>query len=222
MNALWLRYKAWFDARVRRERMILGFGVLGGLLLIGINYWVEPAFTEANKLSAQTRQNRQSAVEMEAQIALLQLQGKDPDAPLRSELEQVRHRIAEQEPRFKEVERSLVAANKVPEFLQGILARNHGLQLLSLHTLPPQPLIQREAAKPGEPVPAGEANIYKHGVQVRLAGSYHDLVAYMADLEKSPQRIIWGPMDVTVDEYPRSVLSLTVYTISLDKAWLTL
>ncbi|MCK9284930.1 MAG: hypothetical protein M0P39_11665 [Rhodocyclaceae bacterium] len=226
MTELWRKYQAWFDRRAPRERSILALTILGSILLLGVDYWAGPAFSEVRKLGAQAKQNRQTANELEAQIPLLQMQVKDPDASTRLSLDQLKKQIAEQEPRFRNVERSLVAANKMPEFLESILARNRALQLVSLHTLPPVPVIER--AQSGEKKPAAmpaagaEANLYKHGVEIRLAGSYRDLIAYLSELEKAPQQVIWGAMDISVAEYPRTVLALTVYTLSLDKAWLTL
>lgn len=46
-------------------------------------------------------------------------------------------------------------------------------------------------------------------------------MTYLTELENSPQRLIWGRMDMETD-YPQSTLTLKVYTLSLDKQWLTL
>lgn len=221
MSALWKKYQAWFDGRAQRERVILAAALLGSILLLGGDYWAGPALTEVRKLGTQAKLNRQTASELEAQIPVLQMQLQDPDAATRRSLEQLKRQIAEQEPRFREVERSLVAASKMPEFLQSILARNRSLQLLSLHTLPPVPVVERKGDKAAATLETA-TNLYKHGVEIRLAGSYRDFVAYLSELENAPQRVIWGAMDLSVTDYPRSVLSLTVYTLSLDKAWLTL
>ncbi len=63
-------------------------------------------------------------------------------------------------------------------------------------------------------------NIYKHGIEIKLAGGYGDLLAYVADLEASPQKLLWGGMRLTVKQFPVSELTLTVYTLSLDSIWL--
>jgi len=224
VKALWQRYTTWFDQRAQRERVILAVAILGSVLLLGVDYWAGPALKEARTLAAQAQQNSRTAADMEAQAAQLQVQLKDPDAALRAELEQVKRRLADQEPRFRDVARSLVSAAEMPAFLESLLARNQGVQMVSLRTLPPKPVIEREPPKTAAAAapPGAEANIYKHGMQIRLSGSFRELVGYLADLEKAPQQVIWGAMDLSVAEYPRAVLSLTVYTISLDKAWLTL
>jgi len=62
--------------------------------------------------------------------------------------------------------------------------------------------------------------LFKHGVEITVAGSYGDLMNYLADLEKMPQRMLWSSVKLTVEEYPRARMTFVVYTLSLDKAWL--
>lgn len=76
------------------------------------------------------------------------------------------------------------------------------------------------AAPREEPAMAGEG-IYQHGIEIRLAGSYGDLLKYVEDIERSPQRVMWHSLGLTVDKYPRNILVLRVYTLSLDRKWLT-
>ena len=99
---------------------------------------------------------------------------------------------------------------------------NQNLELLSLRTLPPTTLIERaskgrrrgsarreETRRPGRcqarrqaaPSPAAP-NIYKHGIEIRIAGSYNDLLKYLTDLERMPQRIIWNRVTLTAEKYP--------------------
>ncbi len=102
-----------------------------------------------------------------------------------------------------------------------------GLRLVSLKSLAPINLAAagktEEAAK--LPLPAAQAKelgLYKHGVEIRLEGSYADLYAWMSQLESAQRKLLWGDVRFTVVEHPRSVLSLTVYTLSTDKAWLAI
>ena len=57
-----------------------------------------------------------------------------------------------------------------------------------------------------------------------LVGAFGDklvqLVAYVAELENSPQKLLWGGIRLAAREYPVSELTLTVYTLSLDSTWL--
>lgn len=212
---LWQKYVAWFDARNTRERAIIGVAVIGGILLLGLDNLVFPALAKWHAESAETQRNAQSIGEMNAQVALLQKRVADPDAAARVRLQQLQQQLTQQAPRIRGIEASLVPADKMAGFLKNLLARGHSLQLLSLKTLPP------EAAD--KEVAAGSAgHLYKHGVEISFAGGFADIVAYLDDLEAAPQKLVWEKLELKSEEYPRSVVTLTLYTISLDKAWLVI
>ena len=39
-------------------------------------------------------------------------------------------------------------------------------------------------------------------------------------LESSPQKVLWGRLDLRVERHPKNELRLVLYTLSLDPAWL--
>jgi MSHA biogenesis protein MshJ len=170
--------------------------------------------------------------QLRAQVMALAVQSGDPDAGNRVQLEQLRAQLAVTERNLKAFDRTLVAPSQAPALLHTLLARHRGLSLVSLTTLAPLPLIDTAVKKPvkdGEkpatakeeaapPMPGG--NIYKHGIEIKLAGSYHDLLAYVAELEASPQKLLWGGMSLAAKSHPLNELTLTVYTLSLDATWL--
>lgn len=232
MNALkayWQRYLAWFAARQPRERLIVAVAVLGGILFLGYSYAIEPALLASRRDARSAAAAQAATSQATAAAEALSKQNLDPDAPLRAELQRIQGQMADQARSFEAVDRSLVPPAKVPALLESLL-RSRTLQLVSLRTLPPAPVIERKSAKgdgakPAEAAPAAvpaAPNLFKHGVEIRIAGTYADLLGYLSDLESAPQRLIWGRMDLAVAEYPRSVLTLTVYTLSLEKSWLVL
>lgn len=226
MSALWKRYAAWFDARNARERAIIGVAVMVSLLMLGGDQWVWPAAAKRRALSAETEQNVQTLATAKTQLAQLEQQVADPDAVARARLEQLRKTLAEQEPQLRNIQASLVPADRMAQFLKSLLARNHSLQLLSLKTLPPV-AADGSAAEDAtdastEAKPAGNASLYKHGVEIAVSGSFADLVGYLSDLDNAPQKIMWGRLELQTTEYPRSTVVLTVYTLSLDKTWLVI
>lgn len=198
---------------------------VGGVLTVGLNNWALPAFTESSKFAQQALRDRETALGMQAQTAALEHQSHDPDAAVKASLAQMKQRLSAQEPRVQEMQKSLVAPQAMTAFLQNLLAGNRSLQLRNLETLPAEPAL-------ANPVPSGTAandktaaetsKLYKHGVRMRLAGSYRDLLAYVTELERAPQRVLWGDMKLDAAAYPRVEMTLTIYTLSLDKTWLVL
>jgi MSHA biogenesis protein MshJ len=85
----------------------------------------------------------------------------------------------------------------------------------------PQSLI----AAPGAPVvapPKPPELLFRHGVEITLSGSYLDMIAYMEALEALPTQLFWGKADFEVSQYPNARLTLTLYTLSMDKKWMKL
>ncbi len=64
--------------------------------------------------------------------------------------------------------------------------------------------------------------LFRHGVEITLSGSYLDMIAYMEALEALPTQLFWGKAEFEVENYPNARLTLTLYTLSMDKKWMTL
>ena len=122
---------------------------------------------------------------------------------------------------------------KIRAVLDKILANNPRLQLIEMKTLPRVSIsVEKEAAtgekgapsRESKPASADEtksAEIYRHGVEVTMRGSYLDLLAYLQEIESLQVRMFWDKVNLSVTTYPTVTMRLVVYTISLDKAWLT-
>lgn len=64
--------------------------------------------------------------------------------------------------------------------------------------------------------------VYKHGVEIVIEGDYLDMVNYMTALERMPWQLFWGKAKLTADDSSKLSLTLTLYTLSLDKKWLNI
>jgi MSHA biogenesis protein MshJ len=58
-------------------------------------------------------------------------------------------------------------------------------------------------------------------VEITVAGSYADLTLYLDALEKLSWQMYWGKAEMRVEEYPRVTLTITLYTLSMEKTWLS-
>jgi MSHA biogenesis protein MshJ len=227
-SALSIRWQEWsgrFAALLPREKYLISGAVAAALVFGGFTFWIEPGQQLSARLKKGLAAQQAEQAQLRAQLAGLQTQNREPDAANRAQLETLRLQLAATERDLKGFDRSLAAPAQAPVLLQTLLTRHRGLQLVSLTTLPHQPLVTPPAktAKEGDQtagaaIPGG--NIYKHGIEIRLAGNYHDLLAYVSELEGSKQKLLWGAMQLSVKNYPISELILTVYTLSLDATWL--
>jgi len=78
----------------------------------------------------------------------------------------------------------------------------------------------KPAAKPAEAPKSGERLVYRHGMEVTVAGGYLDLLRYLRDLEQLRTQLYWGSLEIDATRYPRHTMKIVVYTLSLDPAWL--
>lgn len=86
---------------------------------------------------------------------------------------------------------------------------------------------QAGSARPadGEPAPPElklPELVYRHGVELTLEGGYVDMVNYLSQLEAMPVRLIWGRARLDASNHPRTRLTLTLFTLSLEKDWMKL
>ena len=242
MSAQWTRWAGKFAALTRRERAIAAVAViLGGGFLI-FNFAIDPFLLKARSASRVETAARAELALQQAQVAVLKAQNADPDAPNRLRLAQAKQDLAAISGRLASFEAGMVPPARMQAFLEGLLAKNPAIELLDLKTLPATRVGASAAAEKAEAAtgataqtakdpgkdktatggaaPAAAEGIYQHGIEIRLAGSYNDLLNYLAELERMPQRVMWNSVSLTVEKYPRSIMVLRVYTLSLDRNWL--
>lgn len=226
LKARWMAWSTRFAALRQREKLLVAGAAIFVILFGGYSFWIEPALLQKARMQKTIAQQQVEQAQLQARLQASAAQGVDPDAANRALLARLQQKLAATDHEIRDLNRALIAPEQAPALLQTLLVRRRGLVLVSLTTLPPQPLVaapaqKEEGKQPAaeQPAPAG-GNIYRHGIEIRIAGSYHDLLSYVAELENSPQKLLWGGMQLAVRQYPVSELTLTVYTLSLDPAWL--
>lgn len=227
MRTLWTRYAARFDSLTLRERAMVAGAVLVLIVVLGYVALLEPQWARGAQLRRQLAQQAEEIARIEEQLRGQNAARHDPDAASRAELATLRKQLDEVDARLRDVQQAVVPPERMADLLEQMLKRNRGLQLVSLRSLPAAPLLERKegAAKDagrGHDEAAAGGEMFRHGVEIIVAGSYADLTRYVAELERLPHKMYWNALSLTVDDYPRARLALTVYTLSLDKAWLSL
>jgi MSHA biogenesis protein MshJ len=225
MNPLWQKMNAKLDAMSLRERVLTFFALL--VLLMAITYLllISPLLGKQKKMAAQIVQQQKQMQDMQTQLSAL---GKakidDPSSPLRQRLQQSKQKLADAEELLRGQSKHLVEPEKMVSLLEQVLRKNERLHLVNLQTLSVTPLVNKSAVMAGGESAVNAANpdkqVFKHGVQITLRGSYADLLQYLSVLEKAPVQMFWGEVQMKVVQHPTVELTLTLYTLSLDKTWL--
>lgn len=229
MKGLWQQYASKMEAASLRERVLV-FAAAALVLIALLNAaLIEPEFAKQRRLSREVALRQGEIRVMQEQLQKMALARQaDPDQVNRRQIEALRAQIADVEAKLTEEQRKFAPPERVGALLEEMLSRNRRLQLVDMRTLPvaalgqgagkPAPAAPAPAGKP-PPAPAG-GPIYRHGVEITVAGSYLDLLAYLRELEGLPNQMYWGKLDLAVAAYPQVTLKLSVYTLSLDLAWL--
>jgi len=227
----WKAIASWIDARKLSERMML-FGVLAALLVVVANqFLLQTASTRITALSKQMITDKAAARKLQVQIdKLASTTVVDPDLENKARLAKLNAEEAAAQALVAALGKDLVAPDQMASMLESILARHGSLQLVSLVKLPIQSLStssgQAAQSAQSDRKDAGKTTasdvVYKHGVEIVLQGEYLQLMDYLAQLEKLPVRVVWGRMKLKVDSHPKSTMSLTMYTLSLEKTWINI
>jgi MSHA biogenesis protein MshJ len=227
MRKRWRQLAARFDALQPRERVLVLVGLVVGVALLFDALALQPLEARRKQLERQVAESRNTIKIAEAVLAG-QVPIVDPDDVRRSYRNALRQQLAEIDQNMQGLQRGLVPPERMAKLLEEMLSRSRGLQLLSLRTLPVQRFETPPAGPAGKagdrtakPAPKDpERTVYQHSFEVTLQGSYIELHDYLAQLEKLPWQMFWGRISVQTEKYPRLRVTLTVQTLSLNKAWL--
>jgi len=209
------------DAMTLRERSMVFLGVAFSLVMALQTWLLDPLLARQKKLSTQIVQQQEQIKLVQLQIqALLQPKKQDEDALNRSKVADLRAQLALLDRQIGEKQKQFVAPEKVAAMLENMLKNNRRLELMSLRNLPGGSMAQAGAAPAGNAA-AGTREIFRHAIELSVRGDYFDLLEFLAALERMKEQVFWGGIEFTVAEHPKSVLKLTIYTLSLEKSWLT-
>lgn len=239
MKQYWQKLSVRIDAMNLRERALI-FIMAAVILVVLVNFFVlDPQFVKQKQLSQRITAEQAQIAAIQADIQKkVRAQAGDPDAALKQQLNHAQQQSQQLRGALQETQKALVTPEKMPALLEAILKRDGRLRLVALKTLPVSSLSEAvpadakaaagTVAAAGAPAPAAAAPdpgigiVYRHGVEITVAGTYPDMMNYMAELEAMPWQLYWGNAKLQVESYPQARLTLTLFTLSLDKKWMNL
>ena len=213
----------------RRERALTLAAALAVVVGLGHLLLVEPVLAQQRAVERRIAQQRDELA------ALRQAQAapkSDRNDALRVQLGELQAQLRATDRAFAELKSGLVQPQHMGALLQSLLGEHRGLQLIALRSLPVAGIgepAQNVAVAVAPATSAAGADVgkargeepwlYRHGVEIKLQGSYADMVAYLRALEQMPRRVHWGALEIDARRYPASVLTVTLYTVSSERSW---
>jgi len=221
-----MAYAARFDALSQRERLMVLIAAIATLVFVVHSMMLAPRLKQRAQLNERIEQQQRIITGARDAVVMLEKTKTDPNAHLRAQRDSHRNEIASLDAELKANARALVPAERMPELLEALVPRDSSLRIVGLRSLPATPLADKPAVKPDQPAGAPQvsdaAGVYKQGIELTAEGSYADLSAYVARLERMPVKMYWSRAAMDASAYPRVRLVLTLFTISFERSWLTL
>lgn len=220
MKNLWRSYARRFDALSMRERVMVFAAIMCVIVFLGYEFGLSKPLSQNARLSAQIVQHDSETAMSQQQTQILTSSlSQDPNEAVRKQIVALKQQIEERDLTVRGVQKGLVPPTRMAAVLENMLNRSQAVRLVSLKTLPVTMLVERPA-EAGKEEAATEHQVYKHGVEITLQGNYIDLMDYLVRLEKLPWQMFWAKTRMDASDYPKVRVTLTLYTLSLDRAWL--
>ena len=211
------------DARVMRERALIFLTALAFVFML----W---NFTVQSSIDKGTQEARAQLDLLNTQRTTLQTQIaattqsllNDPDKQKKAQIIQLQTDISGLENQLQQVSQNLIKADQLPQALQEVLEKTSQLTLLEVKTLPAKELqfVTTSEINNVQPTPVTEeisAGVFQHVVELRVSGSYNQVVQFLIELERLPWRFYWQSLNYEVDRYPNAEVILRVYTLSSEE-----
>lgn len=200
MKALGVRLAARIDRLAVRERLFLFVAVMAILVALADFLLLEPTRKRHQALTQQFDVQAQELLRLREELGGL---AKETEAlrPLSDALAQVEAQIADIE-RARGLQNDASAGPSLTQVLGHFLRQQPGLSLVRTATLH-----DGEAGQaPARPAAAAD----RRGVELVVAGPYHELTRYVRTLESGMPPLRWGPLQIDATRQPPE-MRLQVY-----------
>jgi MSHA biogenesis protein MshJ len=200
------------------------YGVINALLL-------SPVLDKEAEIKAHITQAQTQLADIQQQVSTLaQTPANATDAARLASIKQLNTQIKAQAESLQEIEKGMVSPAEMPALLKQLMQRHAEIRLVDMKTNPPENFVQRTplgqvAVETPAPKAANATNIsaiYKHSISLTLSGNYMDLLHYAEALQTYAGQVWWEKASLSTQTYPNSELTIVLYTLSLDKTWLSI
>ena len=215
MNSKLKQYRQRFDAQSIRERGLIAISLI---VVISFVWWNNHAVTMMKKTELLQAENQDLSVKVESTRAIVRDMRQRIAAGVHQEKEFQLARLGEEldeiEARLRANTVELIDPEKMFALMNQLIYRDSRLQLLSLKRREVKPAIpsldDKQTEAPG---------IYRHVLEIELAGKYLDILRYMQTLESLDWKLLWDEIEINSDEYPRATVKVAISTLSTRKEW---
>jgi len=209
MKAIWPLVAQRINALSTRERVILFFSVLAGLLALVDTLWLTPAQNAqralAQKFASQTEELNRLRVDLVLAGGM-----KSSNQRVREDIAAAHQRVDDINAQIKQFVPVTSGGPALEYVLVEFLRKQNGLTLISTATLKDESMTSLGAGS----APLASNGLMRRGLALRVSGPYAELARYVQTLEKALPNLRWGEMRLKVEKQVPE-LTLTVYVLGV-------
>lgn len=184
-------------------------------------FWNEllyrPVDETRRRLVGQLESLEQDVLRLDQQVEVLApARASDPNAGQRQRLNSLRGQLRILGTQLEQLTHNLIPPERMASMLEALITGQARLELVRLEGLGVKPALDSESDSPPGRVPM----LFKHGLRIDFSGGYLETLNYLRAVEELPWRVLWDKVTYSVEQYPRATVSITVYSLSLDEAWI--
>lgn len=225
----------WLALSKRERWMIFGAGLFAVVGLMD-TFLLEPKRAEVASAQQEIVKIQNDTATLTEQMTTIASQAAPQPAnnAFQREIDETQQKIASQSADLVKVSSYMVPPQEMVALLKKLLQKHTDVQVVEMQSLPVVDFIDKQrkqlqaqagdsanvAAQAGsEDVWKNVPHVYQHAVKVRLKGKYFALMAYAQSLKAIGSTLAWENAELKAD-YPESELTVQVYTLSGENAWL--
>ncbi|MCW8832731.1 MAG: hypothetical protein OQK09_11685 [Colwellia sp.] len=224
MNKQWHAYSEKYLTLTIREQYLIMLTGLVAIFFILFYLFIGPTSAANKQVSTKIERLKNSNQSLKSSVSELEFAlQKDPNEATRDKIAQYEAKLAKVDAKLLSLTSDLINPVQMRHALLDLLKLEKGVSLLSFELLGAQPLLALNNET--EDIPnalqdKARHNLYRHGIKIKLSGSYFNLQGYLKQLEQLPWKFFWQDFNFKVQAYPKSELEVIIYSLSTKKEFI--
>lgn len=228
MNEKWQDYSAKFlNISAREQYLVLLTGLIAIIFII-FNLFIDGKLVKLNSQAKEIKQVETNNSTAQTTINILQQSlATDPNVAIQKQIEQYEQKLSSVDSELLLLTSDLINPIQMRYALIELLKTQPSVALLSFEVMAAQPVAAEKSPNKEDGLESNEnvesehsLTLYKHGIKLKLKGSYFKLRDYLNQLENMQWTFFWQEFDYQLIEYPNSELSIEMYSLSTQKEFI--
>ena len=230
----WGKFSTFVNGKTLRERVIILLVVV--VLIYGIadllffGAILEKRERQINQLNGLVESNQIAQQEVQALLD----QMSESRLAMQRQQELLNEKLIRVDQQLASAATGFIPATLMPKVLEQLLDSSTGLVLIKLKNKPVEKITgldeiadsnsESESKSTRENTTNisldDKTDLYRHGVELQLQGSYLATLAYLKQVESLEWRFEWDALSFDIQDYPMGVVTIEVYTYSTERDWI--